>query len=69
MASPFDYDPLTYMVVVIMVIFLLLGFIVIISYNILHSDRELVDFNLNIGCDTNPTAANCIPRPTPLPRI
>ena len=61
-----DYVPFNFMIVLLFIYAVLIGFIMILIYNNIHgSKRELVNAiasNNSIG--TRTTCSNCIPAPT-----
>jgi len=62
-----DYDPFNFMVVLLFIYAVLIGFIMILIYNNIHgSKRELVRAlsNSSNGKATSTTCSNCIPAPT-----
>lgn len=69
-----EYDPFNFMIVLLFIYAVLIGFIMMIIYNNIHSSKsELVSAltprNKNgNGNDntTQTTCANCIPSPTPI---
>ena len=67
MAFP-DYDPFNFMVILLFIYAVLIGFIMIIIYNNIHAPRsELVaalSSNNRNGMTPNTTCSNCIPAPT-----
>lgn len=69
MIPELDFDPMVFMTLTIFIIFMLVGFITLISYNILDNNENR-DYRFKIiGCDANsdPVSGKCIPKPTPLP--
>ena len=66
-----DYDPFNFMVILLFIYAVLIGFIMILIYNNIHgSKRELVralsrsNSNSNSGMAPETTCSNCIPSPT-----
>jgi hypothetical protein len=69
-----DYDPFNFMIVLLFIYAVLIGFIVMLIYNNIHgSRRELVNAFLNSysgsytdcnGIGNNDKHRNCIPAPT-----
>ena len=69
MIPELDFDPMVFMTLTIFIIFMLVGFITLISYNILDNNENR-DYRFKIiGCDanSNTVSGQCIPKPTPLP--
>jgi len=68
--SPLDYDPFNFMIVLLFIYAVLIGFIMILIYNNIHGTRKelvaaLAPRNRNNN-STSTTCANCIPAPTAL---
>jgi hypothetical protein len=69
-----EYDPFNFMIVLLFIYAILIGFIMILIYNNIHgSRRELVSALLNSrsgddcnGTENNGKNKNCIPSPTPI---
>lgn len=65
-----DYDPFNFMIVLLFIYAILIGFIMILIYNNIHgSKRELVNAlsassDCGGGTDNNGKRRNCIPAPT-----
>ena len=71
MIPELDFDPMVFMTLTIFIIFMLVGFITLISYNILDNNENR-DYRFKIiGCNPesnmDPISGQCIPKPTPLP--
>ena len=67
MIPELDFDPMVFMTLTIFIIFMLVGFITLISYNILDNNENR-DYRFKIiGCNANSVSGQCIPKPTPLP--
>jgi hypothetical protein len=64
-----SYDPFTFMVILLFIYFMLLLFISIIIYNIIHRNKQNTNTNATESGSNIPltTCINCIPKPTPLP--
>lgn len=65
-----EYDPFNFMIVLLFIYAVLIGFIMMLIYNNIHGTRrELVyalAYNSNNGMATQTTCSNCIPSPTPI---
>lgn len=65
-----EYDPFNFMIVLLFIYAVLIGFIMMLIYNNIHgSKRELVNAlasNSGNGKATSTTCSNCIPSPTPI---
>jgi len=68
--SMLDYDPFNFMIVLLFIYAVLIGFIMMIIYNNIHgSKRELVSAlssSSRNSLASATTCANCIPSPTPI---
>jgi len=59
-----NYDPFTFMVILLFIYFILILFIVIIIYNIIYRHNNSNSNQINTIPQT--TCVSCIPKPTPL---
>lgn len=68
MATPLDYDPFNFMMILLFIYAILIGFIMIIIYNNIHGTRrELIHaLSSRNSLVSTTTCANCIPAPTPM---
>ena len=69
MAAPFDYDPFNFMMILLFIYAILIGFIMMIIYNNIYGTRRELLYALssrNSSASTSTTCANCIPAPTPI---
>lgn len=70
--SVVDYDPFNFMIVLLFIYAVLIGFIMMIIYNNIYGTRrELVNALRNKNRNNNnnttqTTCSNCIPSPTPI---
>lgn len=72
--NPGEYDPFNFMIVLLFIYAILIGFIMILIYNNTRAKRsELVSALLSFGADgdcdgtgNNNNRRNCIPSPTPI---
>jgi len=69
MATPLDYDPFNFMMVLLFIYAILIGFIMILIYNNIHGTRRELVYALssrNSKNSSSSTCADCIPAPTPI---
>jgi hypothetical protein len=66
-----ESDPLSFMIIMLFIYTVLIGFIFILIYNNIHGTNKLATAidTISKSCNSNSNSknANCIPKPTPIP--